>query len=581
MKLFKKNAAPTPAAAETEPKVKSALLQTYITSLLSLVLCAAMFLGTSYAWFTSEVTNETNEIYIGILDVGLYRQTDTQRLDLSDNANKLYDRNIRWEPGYTSLETVHVVNEGDLAFKYVLNFTDGKLDDQTDPNLQEVAKWFDVWVYNDAENTIPTTKQFSQISAPGSGWVKAGTLDQLLAGEAVFDGMMEANTVRKDAQQPTTATDPSVNPGTTDGMPAEKTYTIALHMQPDADLSVMGRKITLNVKLVAYQMSSEQDSFGNAEYDDVTYVATKEALAAALQNAQDGAVIGIAPGTYDFTAEPMVVSKAITLQGMDPANKPVLEFMTSNTGTITHGVEIQSNGVTLKNLKLAADPAGTASGNLVQISPKGNDYYSDITIVGCEFTGSNHCIAMYGNNVTIENCILDESNAASQGNIIYVWGTSGKLTIKNNHFIGKAQKKHGISLYHQSAQSRIAGQILIEGNTFEDVYKGIVHEGSMTYTDVSVQILNNTFENSKYEFVAVDNGSFLTYEVSGNIFCAAGKDGNGKQRAILSNDAGAAILANGNYWAAENPVWDEVIDGDNVTVETYYKDPAKTNLASK
>ena len=56
-----------------QPKVKSALLQTYFTSLLCMVLCVTMFFGTSYAWFTSEVSNTGNEIYIGTLDVGLFK----------------------------------------------------------------------------------------------------------------------------------------------------------------------------------------------------------------------------------------------------------------------------------------------------------------------------------------------------------------------------------------------------------------------------------------------------------------------------------------------------------------------------
>ena len=60
---------------DKKPKAKSILLQTYFTSLLSLVLCVAMFLGTSYAWFVSEVNNTGNEIYIGILDVELEKKT--------------------------------------------------------------------------------------------------------------------------------------------------------------------------------------------------------------------------------------------------------------------------------------------------------------------------------------------------------------------------------------------------------------------------------------------------------------------------------------------------------------------------
>ena len=64
-------------AQEKAPKAKSALLQTYLTSLLCMVLCVTMFFGTTYAWFTSTVTNKQNEIYIGTLDMGFYKVNTT------------------------------------------------------------------------------------------------------------------------------------------------------------------------------------------------------------------------------------------------------------------------------------------------------------------------------------------------------------------------------------------------------------------------------------------------------------------------------------------------------------------------
>lgn len=362
--FFSKLTAPA-ETAEKQPKAKNALLQTYFTSLLSLVLCAAMFLGTSYAWFTSEVNNEGNEIYIGILDVGLYRQGETDRLDLSDSANKLFDRNIRWEPGYTSYETVHVVNEGDLAFKYVLSFTDGKLNDQAAQTeqdfsaLQAVAKWFDVWVYNDGENTVPAVTAFDQITAADSGWVKAGTLDQMLAGEAVFAGIMEASQVRYTAPeetQPTTqpatseTTQPTTsetteetiafNPGTTDGLATEKTYTIALHMQQGADISAMGNKLSLNVKLVAYQLPSEQDALGSP-YDQI--VVTAGELMQALTNG----------GTVALAAD-ITLTEGITI----PEN--VISHLDLNGHTIQRHMTTAGNVITNNGTLTISDSAGAA-----------------------------------------------------------------------------------------------------------------------------------------------------------------------------------------------------------------------------
>lgn len=224
----------------TQPKVKRALLQTYLTSLLCMVLCVTMFFGTSYAWFTSEVTNTGNEIYIGVLDVGLEKRNGNNWDSLSAtengvNTSKLYSNAIRWEPGYTSVETVRVVNQGDLAFNYALSFADGMPDGAESTKLHTVAQWFDVWVYHDENNTIPKDLNYEQITEE-NGWKKVGTLADALNGKLVFEGKMNQAEVA-----------------------GYHTYTIALHMKEDADSAVMGQKITLNVKLVAYQTAFKND----------------------------------------------------------------------------------------------------------------------------------------------------------------------------------------------------------------------------------------------------------------------------------------------------------------------------------
>jgi predicted ribosomally synthesized peptide with SipW-like signal peptide len=50
---------------------KNALLSSYITSVLCLVLCVTMFFGTTAAWFTDTTTSEKNQIYVGTLAVDL------------------------------------------------------------------------------------------------------------------------------------------------------------------------------------------------------------------------------------------------------------------------------------------------------------------------------------------------------------------------------------------------------------------------------------------------------------------------------------------------------------------------------
>ena len=229
MKLLKKIQISFKKAPKKEPEVKNIMLQTYFTSLLALVLCVAMFFGTTYAWFTSEVTDVGNEIYIGTLSASLHKQNkqsvgeDDKYLDLAREANKLFDDTIRWEPGYTMLETIQIRNEGDLAFNYVLNFTDGKLADAT-ANMADIAKYFDVWVYSHQSNqNAPAPTSYREITATDSGWVNAGNLNELLEGKQVLAGTMSQVRLNKDSTE-------IANAGTTDGAPAVHTFTLALHM---------------------------------------------------------------------------------------------------------------------------------------------------------------------------------------------------------------------------------------------------------------------------------------------------------------------------------------------------------------
>ena len=256
---------------DQQKEEKDPLLQSYFSSLLSLVLCVAMFLGTSYAWFTSEVNNQGNEFYIGILDVGFHKEIRVQEngqekslwQDLEDQTlqtNTLFNSAIRWEPGYTALETICVTQNGDLDFKYQLSLTDGTLavPEGVLPEkvlaLADVAKYFDVWVcpHGDGEFTKPVS--YDQVKEE-NGWISAGTLDQLLMGMPVLEGAMEAPEPQPAAQAEaeTTATEPNAEP-------QGDRYTIALHMNENATAEVMKHKITLNVKLVAYQVATEDDS---------------------------------------------------------------------------------------------------------------------------------------------------------------------------------------------------------------------------------------------------------------------------------------------------------------------------------
>lgn len=264
MKKYGKYEKRPEAVPVKQPKVKNMMLQTYFTSLLCLVLCVTMFMGTSYAWFTSEVTNTGNQIYIGTLNVDLQKFVEAATADLDGGSNwvslkstdvelasedtarqTLFSSDIRWEPNYTAVETVRVKDMGELDFSYQLRFI---MQNSEENGVMDAAQHFTVYTL-DKQYVPQSGHSFAANITEANGWKKVGTLAEILAEDKwIYSGDMK-----------------HTDNGQTD--PVEDVFTIALHLDENAPSSIMGKKIVLNVKLIAYQNGAEADAFGDT-YDD-------------------------------------------------------------------------------------------------------------------------------------------------------------------------------------------------------------------------------------------------------------------------------------------------------------------------
>ena len=95
-----------------------------IASVLALVVCAAMLIGTSFAWFTDSVTSGRNTIVAGNLDVELEYATATEGTlggwTSVNDATDLFGDGL-WEPGYAQVVYLRVRNAGTLALRYQLS----------------------------------------------------------------------------------------------------------------------------------------------------------------------------------------------------------------------------------------------------------------------------------------------------------------------------------------------------------------------------------------------------------------------------------------------------------------------------
>ena len=114
-------------------------------SIMAMVLCLAMLVGATFAWFTDTASTGVNKIQSGKLDVALemkdasgnWVSAEGKTLDFVKAADAK-DEAILWEPGCTyTLPELRVVNNGNLALKYMIKITGIK----GDAKLNEAIEW--------------------------------------------------------------------------------------------------------------------------------------------------------------------------------------------------------------------------------------------------------------------------------------------------------------------------------------------------------------------------------------------------------------------------------------------------------
>lgn len=211
-------------------------------SVLALVLCFAMLLGSTYAWFTDTETAAVSTIKSGTLDleVTVYDKVTGNYVD----PTALFNETL-WEPGYMAYEIMKIENKGSLALKWM-----AKMD------LTQLSALADViTVYVNEASTVPASRNDVE-----TNWTRVGTLADFVSTLTTAD-----NTV---ANYPTDV----LAPNSTDYL------GIALVMETSAgnayqNLTVDGFTFTV----IATQDNVESDDF-DANYDDITFetVATYE-----------------------------------------------------------------------------------------------------------------------------------------------------------------------------------------------------------------------------------------------------------------------------------------------------------------
>jgi len=226
------------------------LKRSLLVSLISLVLCFAMLLGTTLAWFTDSVVSGSNVIQSGTLDIVLEYWDGDEWLDAEGKVLEFVKADnsgddVLWEPGCTyQLPKIRVRNVGSLAANILIKLG-GVVGDE---KLAEVID-FKTTVTN-IPDTVLSGSQATIYQPYENATVNVlfGTPD----GSVIFDwGLMASGVV-------------SPNSGHTDTSPE---FTVSGHMDENAGNEYQGLSIDgVSIAVVATQQVFEYDSFGR-EYD--------------------------------------------------------------------------------------------------------------------------------------------------------------------------------------------------------------------------------------------------------------------------------------------------------------------------
>ena len=475
------------------------------SSVVALILCFSMLVGTTFAWFTDEVKSDVNMIVAGNLDVDVVTTADDKSIE---NQSVLFDEIKLWEPGVVAYENITVKNLGTLALKYQLsvNFdkenyvveADGTV---TDKCLADVLKVAIV------EETVSGSRE-EVLAKAGEG---------VLLSELVKSGKLESLKNQNYAiiiwwPQSTDDDTFNINNGktTTDGE--------ALH-------------INLGLKVLATQLDAdiEQDSFG-PDYDEDAWhpefqVYTAADLQAALNNGETNITL---MDDIDAT-EPIVIPAAPTTYSLR-----------------TNAVVLNLNGKTINNPNgYAVENYGnvviTGNGTLTGLGGIRSHGGSVVIENGNFYASSRWQDGVYQHTLKAENTVVTinggnfDATVNGQTNAMLNASENAVITINGGNFKNVAGDLTQFDPYIFTYEKN--GAVVINDGTF---YGGWRFNGETTTTKIYGGIFTVGFDGQSFHA-----NSTHVVTVYGGTFTAGTKLA-GKLENIVA-DGYKAVESNSNY----------------------------------
>ena len=470
---------------------KSALLLSFT----SLLLCFAMLVGSTFAWFTDTATTGVNKIQAGNLDVKLeYKKSKDVPFAEANENTKVFDETAQWEPGHVEYVVLKVSNEGNLALKYKLGIN----------------------IANEVGSTNVHDKIFKL-----SDHIYFAVIDgdQSTLGR---DDLVAAATDSKPIKAGYTGAETQLYPKGDDNQLSEKIVTLVVWMPKTVGNEANHKAgepapfVELGINVVATQLNHENDSFGSdydefADYPEVQPVTTLEQLQEVLTSDDiDGKTIKLYDN-LDNVTNLRISDKDIALDLNGKSMK-------------TEHLQVNGSKIVIKDTSEGRNGKIETTDSYAVVQAEN----SDVTIESGKFISSYNkdggsgyapVIQARNSNLTINGGYFENTNDVGSYNYLikapsYNRNEKTTITINGGEFV--SHRNYG---YIVTSDSDANVEVVINGGEFKTAgsnsyltsVKGSVVVNDCTFTATG----NNTvFDIPEDSTVTVKGGTFSVNEKS-------------------------------------------------------------------
>ena len=467
-----------------------------LSSAFAILICVAMLIGTTFAWFTDTASTGVNKIQAGNLDIEVKYTLDGDNWNDLDGATDIFQKGL-WEPGHTEVVALKFKNNGNLALKYSINMN---IVDET----AGVNKFNQEYKLSDYLKVKTLSQEASLIGDICIGMAFSERNDGL--GYTATANFKDATVLDHDL---------FLAPGEVGNYLIMKVYMPeTVGNEANAISTEKAASINFGLNVVATQIPYEKDSFGNTYDKDATYpviVSNQQQANDVITNATDKKVnISIASGqtiTLDNgIANEGDKSRDITFSGNGSQTvDAITNAVSAEGGQLNYQ---RGSSFTFENLTIQAGEGNfdgivcneltfkdcTIKGkltlfgkatfiNCVFDNTMANQYSiwtwggTDVTFEGCTFNTNGKAILLYGGaggknptNLVVNNCIFNDRNSGAAGKAAIEIGNDYNatytLTVKNATVNGFADGKNTGSKLWANKNSMDAAHltVTIDGN---------------------------------------------------------------------------------------------------------------------